>query len=75
MGYPQAGLVDDEVAVQDQVEVEGPGSVDERPLAAGRFLDGLQRLEQGARAEQRGADDDFVEELGAFGGPPTDSVS
>ena len=75
MRHAQAGFVDDEVAVQDQVEVEGAGGVDVRPIAACRFLDGVQRFEQGSRAEQRAADNDFVEEVGEFGGPPTDVVS
>ena len=44
--HRQAGLVDDAVAVEDQVEIERPRRARERPVAAALAFDGEQRFEQ-----------------------------
>lgn len=57
----QSGFIDNLVAEQDEIEIEGAGRTWIWPLAAELALDGLQLGEEGAGVERRRAGNDRVE--------------
>ena len=65
----QAGLGEDEIAVEENVEVEGAGAVRDGggAVAAEVALDGEEGVEEIARGEMRFEGDDGVEEAGLVG--------
>ncbi len=75
----EGGLADDEVAVEEDVEVEGAGTVGEGggAVAAEVALDGEEGVEEWARGERGFECDDGVKEAGLIndaGGRPTGAV-
>jgi hypothetical protein len=60
--HAQPGLVEDVVPREDEIDVERAGRVRPRPRAPVRALDGVQRVEDFARAERAVADAGGVEE-------------
>src|SRR5439155_9328224 len=62
MRHREAGLVDDAIPIQNEIEIERPRRAGERPLAAALALDRLQRFEELARGQAGLADDRAVQE-------------
>src|SRR5581483_9497130 len=57
-------IVDDGVAVEDEIQIERAGGPRKRPLAPARSLDREQRLEQSFWREGRAADELAVQKIG-----------